>query len=113
MVKKKLLESRKTQINLRRQQIETQTVEGSSNQSPYGLQLGCTMGAEAASRTEESENKKEKNRDREEREGINMWGKFLPGDLPNKQAAATVLHAQLIHVIFVVYLSGPLYRNLL
>ena len=31
---KKLVESRKTQIKLWRQQIETQTVEGSSNQSP-------------------------------------------------------------------------------
>ena len=46
---------------------QMQTVEGNSNQSPYGLQLGCTMGAEAASRTEESENEKEKNGDREEK----------------------------------------------
>ena len=54
------------------------------------------MGAEAASWTKESENEKENNGDREEREGINMWGKFLLGNLPNRQAvvAVTVFHAQ-------------------
>ena len=60
------------------------------------MQLGCTMAAEAASWTKESENEKENNGDREEREGINMWGKFLLGNLPNRQAvvAVTVFHAQ-------------------